>query len=128
MHTRILPGEPRSPAYKRIPAAIAQRQGWTVRHTLDIDFEKDATIDVEAGFPVCLLWRPRVTSDPNILLVVMSSPPSTSAPCEVAGAYDALERYLSKNGGRAGWCRLGAAISTNRTSRNVRRCTNPLGT
>ena len=103
MHSRILPSEIPTfltTAYSRVPAASAQ-QGLRLdgppyaRHR----FEEDGTIDVEAGFPVSGVMVPSGDVGPGTLPgghVITTL--HVGAYDRVAGAYDALETYLSKNG------------------------------
>jgi len=103
MHSRILPGELRAfltAAYSRVPAATAQQGlGLDGPPYARYRFEKDGTIDVEAGFPVRGVIAPTGDVAPGTLPgghVVSTL--HVGAYDQVAGAYDALETYLSKNG------------------------------
>jgi len=103
MHSRILPGELRAfltAAYSRVPAATAQQGlGLDGPPYARYRFQKDGTIDVEAGFPVRGVIAPTGDVAPGTLPgghVVSTL--HVGAYDQVAGAYDALETYLSKNG------------------------------
>jgi len=103
MHSRILPGELRAfltAAYSRVPAATAQQGlGLDGPPYARYRFEKDGTIDVEAGFPVRGVIAPTGDVAPGTLPgghVVSTL--HVGAYDQVARAYDALETYLSKNG------------------------------
>jgi effector-binding domain-containing protein len=103
VHGRILPGEMRAfltAAYSRIPAATAQQGlGLEGPPYARYRFEEDGTIDVEAGFSVCAAVAPTGDVGPGTLPgghVVTTI--HVGAYDRMAGAYDALEKYLSKNG------------------------------
>ena len=103
MHSRILPSELRTfltAAYSRVPAAIAQQGlGLDGPPYARYRFEKDGTIDVEAGFPVCGALAPAGDVGPGTLPVGhVVTTLHVGAYDQVAGAYEALETYLSKNG------------------------------
>ena len=87
-------------AYSRVPAATAQ-QGLRLngppyaRYRL----ERNGTVDVDAGFPVCGVIAPTVDVAPDTLPgghVVSTL--HVGAYDQLGDAYTALETYLSKNG------------------------------
>ena len=103
MHGRILPGGIPTflaAAYSKVPAASAQ-QGLRLSGPpyARYRFDKDGTVDVEAGFPVSgAMVRigdvgPGTLPGGHVITTL-----HVGAYDEVGGAYDTLETYLSNNG------------------------------
>ena len=103
MHGRIVPGEIPTflaTAYSKVPAASAQ-QGLRLSGPpyARYHFEKDGTLDVEAGFPVPGAMAPTGDVGPRTLPGGHVVTTLHVGACDKLGdAYDALETYLSKNG------------------------------